>query len=302
MSSTGLTTLFSVPGPKEFDRIKKNGFEFIKLRRRSSGIILSKDWDASRPTLLFCHGRTGNAGSGSYMNIAKELAHHKYAGNCNIALVLHHAPGNLDTMVNDGLQAMDHLLHSKGVKPEQINLAGYSIGCITSSAIAHSFPQAGRLTLLLPPTSMPEAAAYTFRNRGMRLIGVALSFALASRTRNHRNTVDYIAGLHQRAAVTGTTVMPVEALLSRDDKVADPQAFIAGLTERGVRDAVHIAIEAMQNSSTAHTEAFSLADNFPQLVGSPILHEERGRMAPLVGSPGRPAAAEPDIKAPVPPR
>lgn len=284
-SNIGSVTAFHRLNNDQYERLARKNFELVQLNGKDNGVVLSKDWDPALPTVLFCHGRDGNALTGSYLNIAQDIGKHKFGGKCNVAVVLHHAPGDQERMVHDGLEAMDYITQSRGeknVKPRDVHLCGYSIGCVTASAIANSNPQAARLTLLLPPTSFPEAAQFALKNRGLGAVGKVVSWATRLDPKNHRNTVDYIASMHGGAVARGDAdVMPIEALLSRDDKVADPIAFMDGLQRRGVKEVVNVAIEAMQNSPTAHTNAFSLEKNFPQLVGSQILHENRDRTPPI---------------------
>lgn len=294
VQSLGLTTSFHKLGDKERERIERKGFELHAVGEYGNGVVMSKDWDPSRPTVLFCHGRDGSAGSSGYMNIPQEIAKHKFDGNCNIAIVLHRAPGDQNTMVADGLDAIDHLtgaMGNKNVRPQDLYIAGYSIGCITAAALANCTPQAARLTLLLPPTSIPEAAEYTFSNRPfLKGLKKMASWVTGIIDGNDRNTVNYIASMHRGAMTRGEPdVMPVEVLLSRDDKVADPAVFVAGVRQRGLYvepghadNKVSIAVEEMHNSPTAHTEAFSLDKNFPQLKGNrDILHATLPRVAPI---------------------
>lgn len=285
MKSLGLTTSFQPLGDKERERIERKGFELVRLGERGNGVVVSNDWDPSRPTVLFCHGRSGSAGSSGYMNIPQEIGKYKFGGACNLAIVLHQAPGDQNTMVGDGLDAVDYLTSGRGDKNIRLcdlHLAGYSIGCITASALATSFPDAARLTLLLPPTDMPEATAHTLTNRGLGSIRKFANWTMSLVNGNHRSTVDYIAQMHANARARGLPdVMPVEALLSEGDKVADPDDFLRGLEQRGIRDVVHVAREPMHNSPTNHTHAFSLERNFPQLMDSDVLHENSPRVPPV---------------------
>jgi pimeloyl-ACP methyl ester carboxylesterase len=245
-------TLFTTPSKQDITRARRVGYDIHILNKaRGNGVLVSKRWKDGQPTMVFFHGILHNACSIGNLKMARDAWLYRYGGNCNVAIVLYRSPGNPQQMIEDGMQAVDYLIQSKGVRPKDLGFLGFSMGTIATTVLWSSYPECQDVNLLMPLTSPGESAAHTVTsgiNRLLRgtvtlepdgILGLVAKTAVSKLLPGHDiSGIEGIAGMHNYAAKNQILVPRVGIIFSDGDRVNSPELFQAALTKAGLGEAV----------------------------------------------------------------